>query len=292
MPEPTTVVTLADGRRLACDDVGDPAGHPVIYVHGTPDSRQARHPDDEVASGLAVRLVAVDRPGFGHSSPDPGGTHGSFAADVAALADELGLDRFALLGWSAGALPALACAALLGERVTAVGVAAGLLPFAAYAEPGVLDDADDSRVMLADIGRELGPEATAAELAPYLVPVPITPELAREHVLEGTEPVRRAEIESVPGALDAMAAALVDSVQHGLAGITRDIELQILPPDFALAAVACPVHLWYGALDSTAPPSFGHWYESHLSAATLEVLDGAGHCFPLPRWADLLAALR
>ena len=54
---------LADGRQLCFDDVGDPAGRPVLYVHGTPDSRRARHPDDAVLPAAGVRLVAVDRPG-------------------------------------------------------------------------------------------------------------------------------------------------------------------------------------------------------------------------------------
>ena len=63
--EMAETITLADGRTLGFDDVGDPAGVPVLYVHGTPDSRRARHPDDGVAAAAGVRLVAVDRPGFG-----------------------------------------------------------------------------------------------------------------------------------------------------------------------------------------------------------------------------------
>ena len=291
MPEPTTLIELPGGRVLAADDVGDRDGYPIVSVHGTPDSRLARHPDDGVAAALGVRLIAVDRPGFGHSSPDPTGTVGSCGDDIGLLADVLGLDRLAVLGWSAGALPALAIAARLGGRVSAVGIAAGLPPFVAYAAPGILDGADMGRQMLAEMGAELGAEATAEQLAPYLVPIPITLDLAREHLLEGADDTRRSELESVPGAIDTMAAALADSVLGGLAGITRDIELQIIDPDIDLAAIQVPVTLWYGTADTTAPPAFGRWYADHLPNATLHVLDGAGHCFPLPRWADLLTAL-
>jgi pimeloyl-ACP methyl ester carboxylesterase len=85
-------VTLGDGRTLALDDVGDPAGVPVVYLHGTPDSRLARHPDDGVAAAMGVRLLAVDRPGYGGSSPGPGGTWSpdwpaAWAADVAVALD-------------------------------------------------------------------------------------------------------------------------------------------------------------------------------------------------------------
>jgi len=187
VPEPTTVVALPDGRVLAADDVGDPHGWPIVSVHGTPDSRLARHPDDGLAAFLGVRLVAVDRPGFGHSTPDPTGTVGSFGRDVVALLDHLGIRRASVLAWSAGALPALAVAAGAPDRITRVGIAAGLPPFAAYAEPGVLEGADAGRQMLAEIGAEIGPTETAAELAPYLVPQPITLVLAREHLLEGAD---------------------------------------------------------------------------------------------------------
>ena len=53
----------------------------------------------------------------------------------------------------------------------------------------------------------------------------------------------------------------------------------------------CPVELWYGTADTTAPPSFGRWLADHLPVATLHVLDGAGHCLVLPRWAAILAIL-
>ena len=59
----SSTLTLADGRDLGFDDVGDPEGAAVIFVHGTPDSRRSRHPDDDRARALGVRLVAVDRPG-------------------------------------------------------------------------------------------------------------------------------------------------------------------------------------------------------------------------------------
>ena len=82
-------LTLADGRELCFDDVGDRNGAPVLYVHGTPDSRRARHPDDDVNTSIGVRLIAVDRPGSGGSSPHPDGTVGTFADDVAGALDAI-----------------------------------------------------------------------------------------------------------------------------------------------------------------------------------------------------------
>ena len=166
---------LHDGRTLGFDDVGDPGGVAVFFVHGTPDSRRSRHPDDGLATALGIRLVAVDRPGIGLSSPDRGFTVGSFAEDVATLAEALGIDTWATFGWSAGAPFALAMAARHPDRVHRVAVAAGLVPFAAYVTPGILDDADGGRHMVAELGAELGPTATAEMAAPMSSASPTRP---------------------------------------------------------------------------------------------------------------------
>ena len=284
-------IDLPDGRRLCFDDVGDPAGPVVVYVHGTPDSRRARHPDDDVTRRAGIRVVAVDRPGAGGSSPHPGGTVGTFADDIAVLAAHLDIHRLATLGWSAGAVHAVAVAARHPALVRAVGIVAGLPPVEAYAEPGILDHASDHRRAVADLALDMAPAEVGALLAPLVAPYPCDLDLAREYVLEGADAQRRHEIESVPGALDAMAFGVVDAVVQGLDGLTHDIALQVSPPDIELTDVVCPVSLWYGGRDTSAPPSFGHWFAAHLPDATLEVLPDAGHCLVLPRWAEILRAI-
>jgi pimeloyl-ACP methyl ester carboxylesterase len=286
-----SVVLLPDGRALGFDDVGDPHGVPVLFVHGAPDSRRARHPDDGIAADLGVRLVAVDRPGSGLSTPHLTGTLGSFADDAAALADALGIDGWRTFGWSAGGPFALAVAARHPRRVHRVAVAAGLVPFEAYATPGILDDADGGRHLVADLGTELGAAGMAELAAPLLAPFPCDADLAREHVLQGADDRRLADLASVPGAVDALAAGVLDAVAHGLAGLTRDLELQVEAPDVDWAAVTCPVDLWYGEHDTAAPHAFGHWWADHLAAAELTVDPGAGHLVALTHWAGILARL-
>jgi non-heme chloroperoxidase len=282
---------LPDGRRLCFDDVGDPDGAVVVYVHGTPDSRRARHPDDDVNRRVGVRLIAVDRPGAGGSSPHPTGTVGSFADDVAALAAHLGVHALATLGWSAGAVHALGVAARHPALVRAVGIVAGLPPVEAYGEPGILDHASDDRRAVADLAATMAPDAVGELLAPLVAPWPCDLDLAREYVMEGADESRRRELESVPGAVDAMAAGVVDAVAQGVGGLAHDIALQVTPPDVELTDVVCPVRLWYGSLDRAAPPSFGHWFAAHLPAARLEVIAGAGHCLVLPRWAEIVRSV-
>lgn len=285
------LITLPDGRTLGFDDVGERDGMAVLYVHGTPDSAKARHPDDQIASDLGVRLIAVDRPGSGRSTVHPSGTVGSFADDVAALGDHLDVERWRPFGWSAGAPFALAVAARHPGRVARVAVAAGLVPFVAYGTRGILDDADGGRHMVAELGAELGPAGLAEAAAPLVAPIPCDLALAREHVLETAGPDRLAVLKAIPGALDALAQGLVDAVAQGDGGIVRDLELQVEEPDVDWAAVTCPVDLWYGAHDPTAPPSFGAWWADHLRWAELTVEADEGHLIAFTRWQQILTRL-
>src|SRR5436305_12226700 len=88
-------VKLPDGGSRGYAEYGDPAGKPVLFMHGYPDSHLTRNPDDGLTASLGVRLIIPDRPGIGQSDFAPARAVLDRAADVAALADRLGLDRFA-----------------------------------------------------------------------------------------------------------------------------------------------------------------------------------------------------
>ena len=109
-PRADATVTLADGRTLAYCEWGNSSGHPVVLMHGAPGSRLLC-PDEDATAAAGVRLLTVDRPGYGGSDPRPDPTLLGWADDVQALADQLGLERSAVVGFSAGGGSALACAA-------------------------------------------------------------------------------------------------------------------------------------------------------------------------------------
>src|SRR5438552_17010722 len=115
----TTSITLRDGRRLGYAEYGDPAGVAVFYFHGTPGSRLEGTIADEAAKRLRVRLIAIDRPGVGLSTFKPRRKLRDWPADVIALADALGIDRFAIVGLSGGGPHALAGARYIGTRLIA-----------------------------------------------------------------------------------------------------------------------------------------------------------------------------
>lgn len=96
----TNTVVLDDGRTVAYAEWGDPAGDPLFSLHGTPGCRLSRHPDPRLWSGLGLRVITLDRPGYGGSTPLPGRRVGHAPHDVGAVADALGVERFMVIGGS------------------------------------------------------------------------------------------------------------------------------------------------------------------------------------------------
>lgn len=300
LPEPTHVVTLPDGRLLAGDVVGDPGGVPVVYLHGAPDCRLARHPDDAVAERLGVRLIAVDRPGWGWSDPLPAGDGvREWADDLAVLLDDLGVDRVRVAAWSAGAPFAWGAAAGRPERVeriTTFGAVALLEAFAEDEPDRSAADASPARAGVVDAALGgLPAEELAAEMASYLIPpAPVDLALARDAVTESLGPGTRAALESVPGLVDQLALSLAAGVdRHGAAGFVTDITVQfrmgLLP---VVQDVTCPATLVHGEKDPISGPGVGEWFARRLPDAEV-VRWPTGHQGLLtewPRWLELLAA--
>ena len=249
----------ADRQALTFDDVGDPAGWPVLYFHGGGDSRLTRHPDDGIAASLGVRLIAVERSG----PAVPGRTLVTWARDVEALADDLGLDRFSVVGWSAGGPHALAVAAVLGERVARV-VLVGSMP---------LPD------RTAALARDVRLSLRAATLAPRF--------LARR--LEAWGRQADAADRPVPDTDAGLPARSRRVVPRGRAcGSSASWPSLGRPWGFAVGDISAPVTLWWGESDVVCPPSIARDYEARLPAATLKLVAGT-HQLLFARWRDILA---
>jgi pimeloyl-ACP methyl ester carboxylesterase len=123
---------LTDGRRLVAYDAGHTGASdelPLIWHHGSPQTGALLEPLVATATSRNIRLVSYARPSYGGSSPNRGRDVASAAADVAQVADALKIDRFAVMGASGGGPHALACAALLPDRVTGAVALASPAPF-------------------------------------------------------------------------------------------------------------------------------------------------------------------
>jgi pimeloyl-ACP methyl ester carboxylesterase len=134
---------LRDGRQLTYAIFGDPSGIPVIFSHGLSDSRLLRHHDDDLTKRLGVRIISIDQPGVGESSPMPNlkrdRTLLNYAKDIEQLVNHLQIDTFAIAGHSGGAPHAMAVAWYLGKRVTR-GILAGPAPPLDGSAPGAREE--------------------------------------------------------------------------------------------------------------------------------------------------------
>jgi pimeloyl-ACP methyl ester carboxylesterase len=276
---PTRLFRLPDGRQTAYCDGGDPDGYPVIALHGTPGCRFSRWPAESVYIEAGVRYITPDRAGYGQASRKPGRTVADEAADVLALADKLGLDRFAVTGGSGGGGLALACGALLpAERIERVACAVGLAPYGPGGLPHQEWIAGQTSENVQEIGWALdGEEALArgltasqADLAERLVTDPAS--------LFGDDvPDADRQFFAQPEIVEEMKLITAEQAAHGIYGWVDDILSQLSPWGFDLSQITVPVLLSYGLKDAFTPPAHGHWLAAHLPTATVEVNTEAGH---------------
>ncbi|WP_413664576.1 alpha/beta hydrolase [Microbulbifer sp. ANSA003] len=127
---------ISDGRILTYDDYGDPNGWPVLFNHGFSDSRLIRNPDKDLTASLGVRIISVDQPGVGGSSPHRGRRMVDWGSDIEELVNRLNIETFSVVGHSGGAPHALSIANKLPHRVSKIALAA---PVAPLDYPGMTD---------------------------------------------------------------------------------------------------------------------------------------------------------
>lgn len=283
-------VRLADGRTLACLELGDPAGPPVLYFHGYPGSRlEARAAAAAAAARrVGVRLLALDRPGFGQSTFQAGRTIAGWAADVAALADRLELGRFSILGVSGGGPYALACTALLADRLARVALVCPL---------GPLDVADGKAGMLAQDRMLLALAAHAAPLARGVVRMLAhwmrqDTERYLKFMMAGMVSPDR-ELFADPDYRSIVLASTAEALRQGGEGAAWELTLIARPWDFRLADVRMPVSLWQGLADQILPAHMARRLAAALPACHPRYFPEEGHLsLVVRRIGEVLSELR
>jgi len=265
-------VTARDGRTLRAYDV--PVDDPVLTVvwhHGTPNVGTPPEPLLPASAVRGIRWVSYDRPGYGGSTPHPGRDVASAAGDVAAVADALGLDTFAVLGHSGGGPHALACAALLGDRVVATVSGSSLAPYPADGLDWFagINPAGTAELRAAVEGRAaLERVLTASEYDPEMF-------TATDHVaLEGDW-----------GWLGRIAG---EALEGGIGGMVDDDLAYVAPWGFDPATITAPVLLLHGDADRVVPSSHGLWLADRIPSAELWLRPGDGHVSVLTAATDAL----
>ncbi|MFJ8648149.1 alpha/beta fold hydrolase [Streptomyces sp. NPDC093546] len=267
-------VRTADGRHLMVERLGDPRGRPVFLLHGTPGSRLGPAPRGMVLYQRGMQLIAYDRPGYGGSDRLPGRSVADVVQDVTAIADALELERFAVVGRSGGAPHALACAALIPERVTRTAALVTLAPRDA-------DGLDWFEGMAASnvieyTAATIDPDGVAARLTPRADairkdPVRLLDDLRRELTASDRMVVSDAGVRSM------LLRNYQEALRTSAYGWIDDALAFCSPWGFDPADIPGEVLLWHGEQDVFSPVGHSRWLAQRIPGATAVLEPSAAH---------------
>lgn len=266
----------------------------MVFLPGCPDSRWAALPGASAAERLGVRLVAVNRPGYGASTPAPGGQR-AVADDLVALLDALELDRVAVLGMSVGGLYAWALAGAYPERVTALGTVACPADLALLDPPAHRDHLteDEQRALgsLRDRPRADREDALRPEFEQWRSTWPWEgpPRAIAARWLVTLSDVERGWVVDLPEEVHARSAR---EALGSASGYLRDAADLFGPWEVPAGSVRCPVWIWHGSEDSAASPRMARALAEQAPQGHLVLRQGHGHLDCLhAHWEEMLRVL-
>lgn len=282
----SAVLELPGGRRLGYAWHGPRDGRPVVYLHGAVGT--PLRPDPAMLDTLVrrhVRLLLPSRPGFGRSDVAPGRRVADWPGDLLALADALRLERFSLIGVSAGGPYALACARELPaerlRRTLVTGCVAPVLGAGAAAPGSLVLRGGRAALRRPDLARRVGDRlATLVQRHPGLLGASLAwrASAADRRLLDAGE---RAQI----------VQAALEATERGIGPFLDDLGLVLRPWGFEPESVAGEVLLVHGGQDATVPPAHARDLARRLPRGSLRLLAGEGHFFFRARFGELLGLL-
>jgi pimeloyl-ACP methyl ester carboxylesterase len=272
-PHHESLVVLPGGRGLGYAEYGDPDGDPVLWFHGTPGARKQVPPDGPaLAAKLGIRLIGVERPGTGFSTPYVYRRVADWADDLERFADALGLDRFAVVGLSGGGPYVLAACHGLPDRVVAGCVLGGIGPTRGpEAAPGYTKLLPLIEPVLGLLQVPLG------ELMTHLIR-PVTKVASQgydlyTHIAPASDRgiMRRPEMKSM------FIYDLVTACQGGLRAPVADLVVFGRDWGFSLRDIKVPVKFWHGDADGIVPLSHGEFQWGLVPNSEFQLCPGGGH---------------
>jgi pimeloyl-ACP methyl ester carboxylesterase len=281
VPRSDRVVTLNDGRSLAYAEWGDLGGRPVVLFLGTPSSRLLC-PDIVATEALGVRLITVDRPGYGRSDPRPNLSLLSWADDYAALHRLLRLAPCPVVGWSGGGPYALACAVRRPALVTSVGLAASKGPLDELPAGWAKRDRSLSDLLRRD--RAAAIEGITRRCRWYAD----DPGSAFVDGWDGPDEALLAR----PNVRETMIEWVREGARQGSIGMVADLIAKFEPWGFSPADVTQDVGVWTGEADDSSIHAAAAYFVATIPRATPVTYPDAGHLLAILHWAEMLAWLQ
>ncbi len=284
--EPLTsrTVRLGDGRFLGCAEYGDPEGRPAFFFHGRPGSRLEGRIAHQAAKAAGVRIISLDRPGMGLSDYSRRRSFLDWPQDVAEAADALGIEKFAVAGYSGGGPYVAACALQIPERLTAAGIISGVGPLDA---PEATREMSLQHRMAFFVGRRLPWLARAVD---WWYIGRRDPAVAIRQITRSIAKVDRPILER-PEVREIFVEDLREAFRRGSRGPAHELVLYSRPWGFRLEDISMPVFLWQGDADANVPVSMGHYQAHAIPNCHATFYAGEGHLLCIDRMPEILSAL-
>jgi len=263
---------LPDGRYLSYAEYGDVRGLPVFYFHGFPGSRlEARFAEQKAVSD-GIRLIAVDRPGYGLSDQKRHRTLLDWADDTVHLADFLGLRRFSVVGVSGGGPYAAACAFKIPQRIDKVAIVSGVGPVASPCGGNKATGLTANALRLAGRCPILAYLAFAAAAPVYRGHPELMLTLASRRFAQCDQLALQ-----IPQLRRLMCDSFREAFRRTLLGPARDLVLYGRDWGFSLHAIRVPTRVWHGARDALVPPAMAHMLAHEIPNCRIMVYPEEGH---------------
>jgi pimeloyl-ACP methyl ester carboxylesterase len=279
-------IAVGDGRRIGFAEFGDPQGRAIFWLHGTPGARRQIPMEARIyAEQQNIRLIGVDRPGIGSSTPHRYDTVVAFADDLRIIADTLGVDKMEVVGLSGGGPYTLGCAAAMPDRVVAAGVIGGVAPtVGSDGITGGLMGTLGTRVapLLQVAGMPIGLVASAVIRMIRPVASPAADLYGRVSPEADRKLLARPEIKAM--FLD----DLLNGSRKQLSAPFSDVVVFARDWGFQLSDIKVPVRWWHGDADHIVPYAHGQHVVSRLADSELYPMPGESHLAGLGRAEEIL----
>jgi pimeloyl-ACP methyl ester carboxylesterase len=267
-------VHTSDGRVLAVAEWGDPNGIPLFALHGTPGGRISYWMDPTIYARHGLRRFTLDRPGYGESTRLPGRSVADAVPDVVAIADQLWVGQFAVTGGSGGGPHALACAALLNDRVLRCLADVSIAP---YPAEGLDWLAGMNEGNVEEFEAALAGEAAIRAIAERERTTTLERLAAgRADFLGDSYEMSEVDKAQMAKHLVRISDHLTNGLAPGADGWVDDSLAFTKPWGFDVGSIRVPVRLTYGRADNLVPAAHGDWLAAHIQGAEVQVTN-AGH---------------
>lgn len=278
---------LKDGRRLGFVEYGDPSGKPVILFHDLWGNRTLRHPDDAIIKQLGIRLIGIDRPGYGMSTRKMDRTFMDVVDDTMMLVKALNLSQFAVLGYSAGAPYALATAYRFPQFVTRCAVVSSLPP---------MDDPQGFQAINSNYARLFQLASNMETFYRILMQGFFWIDSQRQpdqyiHELTASMPIVDQEIMKNVNVFQERRAMWDTIRQNGSDTFVDEMVTLVKSWGFRLQSIQTPVDIWWGESDTFSAPAVGKRMADFMPNATLHLTPKAGHLILYSHWQPILEHL-